>query len=116
MPDQVSAPTPDPSALSGVAPGADPAALPPFTGNGPSPRLTADAPDTPPITQDEPGEGAGPAPASDEALADRATEEVFGSEDNARNTAGLITSFVASWERHKHEKPPAVWLADEFGR
>ena len=114
MPD--SAPAPGPSALSGVAPGADPAALPPFTGDGPSPRPAADAPDTPPITQDEPGEGADPVPASDEALADRTAEDIFSSEDNARNTAGLITSFVASWERHKHEKPPAVWLADEFGR
>ena len=68
------------------------------------------------MAQDEPGESAGPAPAGDGALADRAAEEVFGSEDNARNTAGRITSFVASWERHKHEKPPAVWLADEFRR
>ena len=66
--------------------------------------------------QDEPGELAGPAPASDEALAGRTAEDVFGSEDNARNTAGLIASFVTSWERHKHEKPPAVWLADEFRR
>ena len=97
MPDQVSAPTPDPSAPSGDAPGTHPT-------------------ETQPIAQDEPGEGADPAPANDEALADRAAEEVFGSEDNARNTAGLITSFVASWERHKHEKPPAVWLADEFRR
>ena len=107
MPDHVSAPTPDPSAPSGDAPGAGPTALPP------SALYTTE---TPPITQDEPGEGAAPAPASDEALADRAAEEVFGSEDNARNTAGRITSFVASWERHKHEKPPAVWLADEFRR
>ena len=97
MPDQVSAPTPDPSAPSGDAPGTHPT-------------------ETQPIAQGEPGEGADPAPASDEALADRAAEEVFGSGDNARNTAGLITSFVASWERHKHEKPPAVWLADEFRR
>ena len=97
MPDQVSAPTPDPSAPSGDAPGTHPT-------------------ETQPIAQDEPGEGADPAPASDEALADRTAEEIFGSEDNARNTAGLITSFVASWERHKHEKPPAVWLADEFRR
>ena len=119
MPNHVSAPTPDPSVPSGDAPGTVPAALPPFTGGGPSPRPAADAldtPDTPPVVQDEPGERAGAAPASDEALADRTAEEVFGSEDNARNTAGLITSFVASWERHKHEKPPAVWLADEFRR
>ena len=91
----------------------DPAAVPPLTGNGPPPQPTTD---TLPIVQDEPGELAGPAPESDEALADQAAEDVFGSEDNARNTAGLITSFVSSWERHKHEKSPAAWLADEFRR
>ena len=119
MPDRISAPTPDPSAPSGDVPGAAPTALPPFTGSGPRPRPAADAldtPETPPVVKDEPGESADPAPASDEALADRTAEDVFGSEDNARNTAGLITSFVSSWERHKHEKTPAVWLADEFRR
>ena len=119
MPDHVSAPTPDPSAPSGDAPGTVPTALPPFTGSGPRPRPAADALDTTetsPVVQDEPRESAGPAPASGGALADRAVEEVFGSEENARNTAGLITGFVASWERHKHEKPPAVWLANEFRR
>ena len=119
MPDRISAPTPDPSAPFGDAPGAVPTALPPFTGDGPRPRPrpaadALDTPETPPVVKDEPGESADPAPASDEALADRTAEDVFGSEDNARNTAGLITSFVASWERHKHEKTPAVWLADEF--
>ena len=119
MPDRISAPTPGPSAPSGDAPGAVPTALPPFTGSGPRPRPAADAldtPETPPVVKDEPGESADPASASDEVLADRTAEDVFGSEDNARNTAGLITSFVASWERHKHEKTPAVWLADEFRR
>ncbi len=120
MPDRISAPTPDPSAPFGDAPGAVPTALPPFTGSGPRPRPAADALDTletPPVVKDEPGGGsADPAPASDEALADRTAEDIFGSEDNARNTAGLITSFVSSWERHKHEKTPAVWLADEFRR
>ena len=119
MPDHVSAPTPDPSAPSGDAPGTVPTAMPPFTGSGPHPRPTADAldtPETPPVVQDEPGDSAGAAPSNGEALADRVAEEVFGSEDNARNTAGLITSFVASWERHKHEKTPAVRLADEFGK
>ena len=119
MPDRISAPTPGPSAPFGDAPGAVPTAHPPFTGDGPCPRPAADAldtPETPPVVKDEPGESADPAPASDESLADRTAEDVFGSEDNARNTAGLITSFVASWERHKHEKTPAVWLADEFRR
>ena len=69
-----------------------------------------------PATQAEPVESEEAAPASDDALADQAAEEVFGSEDNARNTAGLIASFVTSWERHKHEKAPADWLAAEFRR
>ena len=54
------------------------------------------------------------ASASDDALADETAEEIFGSEDNARKTVALVTSFVSSWERHKHEKTPADWLADEF--
>ena len=109
--------TPTPSAPLGDAP----APLQPHspvhrqrtTSPGPTP-TALDTTDTLPTAKDEPGESAGPASASDEALADRTAEDVFGSEDNARNTAGLITSFVSSWERHKHEKTPAVWLADEF--
>ena len=50
----------------------------------------------------------------DEALADETAEECFGGEDNARKTAGLISSFVSSWERHKHDTAPAEWLANEF--
>ena len=117
MEDRTTAPTP--SAPFGDAPDAAPAALPPSTGSGPRPRPNADAldtADTPPTGKDEPGESTGPVPESGEALADRTAEDVFGSEDNARNTAGLITSFVSSWERHKHEKSPAAWLADEFRR
>ena len=109
--------TPTPPAPLGDAPGAAPTALPPFADSEPRPRPTADALDTtdiPPTAKDEPGESAGPVPESDEALADRIAKDVFGSEDNARNTAGLVTSFVSSWERHKHKKAPAVWLADEF--
>ena len=89
-------------------------------GSGPRPRPTADAfgaTNSAPNVKDEPRESAGAAPASGEALGpDRTTEDLSGSEDNACNTAGRITSFVASWERYKHEKPPAVWLADEFRR
>ena len=48
--------------------------------------------------------------------ADRLAEEVFGGEENARRTAELIAAFVASWERHKHEKSPADWLREEFTR
>ena len=50
----------------------------------------------------------------EDALSDRMAEEVFGGEDNARRTADLIERFVASYERHKHEKSPAEWLRDEF--
>ena len=92
--------------------------MPPFTGSGPHPRPTADAldtPETPPVVQDEPGDSTGATPASEETLADRAAEEVFGSEDNARNIAEPITSFVASWGRHKHEKLPAVWWRTSSG-
>ena len=94
------------------------ARFPPHSPRSPATGHLPDPPPMPPIpyrscrTSRE--RAAGTASASDEALADRAAEEVFGSEDNTRNTAGLITSFVASWERHKHEKPPAVWLADEL--
>ena len=55
-------------------------------------------------------------PTLDVKLADQAAEEVFGSEDNARATAGLITRFVASWERQKNEKSLEIWLADELGQ
>ena len=40
------------------------------------------------------GESADPSAVDEEALADQAAEDIFGSEENARNTAGLITSFV----------------------
>ena len=111
--------TPTPSAPLDDAPGTAPTTLPrsPAADRIPGPTPTAlDTADTPPTAKDESGESAGPAPESDEALADRAAEDVFGSEDNARNTAGLVTSFVSSWERHKHEKTPAAWLTDEFRR
>ena len=115
MEDRTSPPTP--SVPLGDAPGTAPTALPRSLAANriPGPTPTAlDTAATPPTAKDEPGDSADPAAESDEALADRTAEDVFGSEDNARNTAGLITSFVASWERHKHEKTPAAWLADEF--
>ena len=86
---------------------------------GPQSPSTADAlgaTGSAPNVKDELRESAAAASASGEAPADRAAGEVFGSEDNAHNTAGRITSPVASWERHEHEKAPAVWLSDEFGR
>ena len=111
--------TPTSSAPLGDAPGAAPVTLPPSTSSGPRPRPTADildTADTSPTGKDELGENVGPAPESGKALTDRTAEDIVGSEDDARNTAGLITSFVSSWERHKHEKSPAAWLADEFRR
>ena len=57
------------------------------------------------------GESADPSVPDEEALADEAAEDIFGSEDNACQIAELIASFVKSWERHKHEKTPAVRLA-----
>ena len=98
--------TPTPSAPLGDAPGAAPSALPPFAGSGPHSRPITDAADTPPTVKDEPGESAGPAPESDEALANRAAEEVFGSEESARNTAGLITSFVREPAPRSRGQPP----------
>ena len=113
MEDRTSTSTPTPPAPLDDAPATLPRS--PAADRIPGPTPTAlDTADTPLTVKDEPREGADPAAASDEALADRTAEDVFGSEDNARNTAGLITSFVASWERHKHEKTPAAWLADEF--
>ena len=113
MEGRTSTPTPP------APPGAAPTTHPPMTGSEPSPRTATDVLDTaesPPTAKDEPGESAHLAPEDDEALGDRVAEDVFGSEDNARNTAGLVTSFVSSWERHKHEKTPAAWLTDEFRR
>ena len=99
MSDRVSAPDPNPSA----SPGALPRAVP-----SPAPQ----------VGKDESGEplAVDPTPESGLTLADRTAEAVFGGEDNARETAGLIESFVTSWERRKRETPPSVWLADEFRR
>lgn len=57
-----------------------------------------------------------PAPASDgnEGTGELVVEDVFGSEENARAATRLITRFVASWERHKHDREPERWLADEL--
>ena len=62
------------------------------------------------------GESADSVLPNEDALAAQAAEDIFGSEENARKTAELIASFQASWERHKHEKTPAAWLADEYRR
>lgn len=67
--------------------------LPPSAGSGPRSRSPADAlgaTDSAPNVKDEPCASADPAPASGEALADRAAEEVFGK-------PSLIT--VSYWRR-----------------
>ena len=74
------------------------------------------APTSTPTAAPQIGESADPALPNEDALAAQAAEDIFGSEENARKTAELIASFQASWERHKHEKTPAAWLADEFRR
>lgn len=53
---------------------------------------------------------------AESASADRAAEEVFGTGDNARETAALIGRFVAAWEKRKQDTSPERWLADEFRR
>lgn len=53
-------------------------------------------------------------PASDGEAANSIADDVFGGEVNARAAARLIADFVTSWERHKHEKTPEAWLAEEL--
>lgn len=50
----------------------------------------------------------------EEQEAEETVREVFGSEENAQKTGGVIASFVASYEREKADKPINVWLTDEF--
>ena len=53
---------------------------------------------------------------ADNAAADRAAEEVFGTADNAREMGALIAQFVDSWEKRQQDTPPERWLANEFRR
>ena len=50
----------------------------------------------------------------DERAGDRVVEDVFATEENARAATRLIARFVASWEQHKHDKEPVIWLAEEL--
>jgi len=52
----------------------------------------------------------------DDGAGERTVEDLFANEENARDTARLIARFVASWERHKHNKAPEKWLAEELRR
>lgn len=49
-----------------------------------------------------------------ERAGDRVVEDVFATEENARTATRLIARFVASWEQHKHDKEPEIWLAEEL--
>ena len=46
--------------------------------------------------------------------ADFTAEAVLSGEENARAAAVVVKDFIASYERHKHEKPLERWLVDEF--
>ncbi|MDD2724060.1 MAG: hypothetical protein PHH59_08595 [Methylovulum sp.] len=48
------------------------------------------------------------------AEADQATTELFGSEDNAPKTAGVIAHFVESYSRNKNTLPIEAWLEQTF--
>ncbi len=61
-----------------------------------SPSLTTA---TPPTIDNE--TGAIISPESEDVQAAQTAEQIFGSEENARNTAGLVQRFVASYEAHK---------------
>ena len=63
---------------------------------------------------DEPGEDL--SNDGDGGAGERAVEDVFTNEENARAATRLIARFVASWERHKHDKTPERWLAEELRR
>ena len=119
MPDHVSAPALTPSAPLGDAPGVDPTALPPVTGNGPQPPSTADAfgaTGSAPNVMDEPRESAGAVPASGEALGrpdhGRSLRQ-RGQRPRHRRADHELRGFLGA---ARAREAPAVWLADEFGR
>lgn len=49
-----------------------------------------------------------------EEMANRISEEVFQTEENAEKTAGVISSFIQSYEKHKNEQTLEEWLSAEF--
>ncbi len=51
-----------------------------------------------------------------EKQADNAAKEVFGSEENVQKTAGIIKSFVVSYEENKNKMEIGEWLVKEFGK
>lgn len=49
-----------------------------------------------------------------EEMANRISEEVFQTEENAEKVAGVIGSFVQSYEKHKNQQTLEEWLSAEF--
>lgn len=49
-----------------------------------------------------------------EEMANRISEEVFQTEENAEKVAGVISSFIQSYEKHKNEQTLEEWLSAEF--
>lgn len=49
-----------------------------------------------------------------EEMANRVSEEVFQSEENAEKVAGVIGSFLQSYEQHKNDQTLDEWLCAEF--
>ena len=49
-----------------------------------------------------------------EIMANRISNEVFETEENAEKVAGVISSFVLSYGKHKDEQPLEEWLSAEF--
>lgn len=54
--------------------------------------------------------------ADEEKSADKAAEDLFSNEDDAKKTSGVIASFVHSYTENKDELPIAVWLDKEFSK
>jgi hypothetical protein len=52
--------------------------------------------------------------ATEDKLANQAAEDLFGNEENAQKTSGVISIFVDSYTRHKNTLPLDVWLNQEF--
>jgi len=51
-----------------------------------------------------------------EEMANKITEQVFQSEENAEKVAGVISSFIQSYEKHKNEQTLEEWLNAEFNK
>ena len=51
---------------------------------------------------------------NEEELANQAAADLFGNEENAQKTSGIISTFVDSYTRHKDSLTLDVWLDQEF--